>query len=44
MEESFTKRILQVQEEFSRELTDSTDALRKKHKKELGKQTSKIKS
>jgi hypothetical protein len=36
MEEDFTKRILQVQEEFSRELTDSTDALIKKHKKELG--------
>lgn len=37
MEQHFSLRIQQVQEEFERELSDATEMLKVSHKKELGK-------
>lgn len=37
MEQHFSLRIQQVQEEFQRELSDTTELLKATHKKELGK-------
>lgn len=39
MELGFRKRLEQVQEEFARELTDTTEILKSTHKRELGSYT-----
>lgn len=36
MEEHFRTRLQQVKEEFANEITDATDTLKAKHKKEIG--------
>lgn len=36
MEANFKKRLEQVQEEFAKELGDSTEILKSSHKRELG--------
>lgn len=36
MEQHFSERIQQVQEEFAREISDTTELMKTAHKKELG--------